>query len=135
MPEPIALIFALAMQRPPILDGWATWYGINDGSGNTFRSGEAFRLDAPYCAVDTGQWYELHGRRLYVQTDERFFSCIVADSGWLERAGEHEGRPFVIDMPHDFFVAATGDRATKRVIVFSLDDDVSTDAEMWQNNE
>ena len=103
MPELPAIVFALVMQRAPVLEGWATWYGIDDGSGVVFRNGEAFRLDAPYCAVDASLWGEMAGARLYVQAGGRLFSCPVADTGRLRNAGLYDGLPFVLDLPAHFF--------------------------------
>ena len=118
MPEPLAIVFEAAMQGPPDLVGLSTWYGINDGSTDVTRSGREFELGAPICAVDDGVWYEYAGRRAYVQTGDRLFSCVIGDSGWLDEAGTFDGEYVVLDVPHDYYVAATGGEETKKVRVW-----------------
>ena len=126
----IAGMLAWEILGAPDLDGLATWYGIDDGSGAVFRSGEPFRLDAPYCAVDAALWHEYEGARLLVMSDAGLMECTVADSGYLANAGEFwyngnmwvagEGVGIVVDIPHDAFVRTWGDD-TQRVQVWRLE--------------
>jgi hypothetical protein len=118
MPEPIALFLALLMQRPPDLEGLMTWYGIDDGSGVVFRDGTRFDLAAPACAVDDGVWLQYRGLTAFVQADDRLFACTIRDSGWLDEAGTFDGESVVLDVPHDTFVAMTGDEETKGVRIW-----------------
>jgi len=139
----IGMMLAWEVYGTPDMDGLATWYGIDDGSGVVFRSGEPFRLDAPYCAVDASMWEEYEGARLLVLSDTGMLVCTVADSGWLYDAGEFrhngyrwaspvdfaswdawvaagDGQGMVVDIPHDTFVRGFGTDDTQRVQVWRV---------------
>ena len=115
---PTFILTLILLLGPPRLDGLMTHYDWCDSRACVFRSGEAFRLDAPYCAVDDALWDELEGARLYVQAGTRMFSCTVADTGWLSEAGRYDGRPFVLDLPAEFFRLVTGGEDTQEVRVW-----------------
>jgi len=134
----IALLTALA--GSPNFDGLATWYGVGDGSGNVFRSGEMFSLTAPVCAVDASLWPELQGKTLLIVSEERAVGLRVADSGNLYAAGKFRESLFsrhfvpvgspagvgpelsvVVDIPRGAFVNAFGDAETRRVAVWVVE--------------
>jgi len=140
MPALIVVSLLLQLLGAPAFDGLATWYGIDDGSSERFATGEAFRLDAPYCALDVSEWEAWQGRTLLVLSvaDGRYAELVVSDAGRLYRpaprrmsmwtpyiwlaaddpSGIGPARGFVLDIPHDTYVEVFGDERTRHVLAW-----------------